>query len=111
MPNSYHLDRIFSPYLTTNKDSHIVPFIMPPTLKMLVGHIAFGLSVGGCLTLFYASCNCKTMHARVLKFHIRIPDGKIADMYLFSFLHYASFKNLDRNLVSKISQKLFELRP
>ena len=41
-----------------------------PTLKYLVGHIAFGLFVRTYVTLFYASCNFWTMKARVLKFHI-----------------------------------------
>ena len=46
---------------------------MPPTLKKLVGHIAFGLFVYRYIctyvTLFYAFCNFSTIHGRVLKFH------------------------------------------
>ena len=53
------------------------------------------------------------MPARVLKFYIWIPHGKKVDSYFFSFpssapfWSYVPFKKLDRNLVSKISQKLF----
>ena len=57
---------------------------MPPTLKKLVGHIAFGLSVHAVVTLFYGSCNFGYVHARVLKFHICIPHGKIANPNIFS---------------------------
>ena len=55
----------------------------------------------------------RTVHARVLKFHIWIPHGKIADPYFFSspsylaFWSYASLKKSERNLVSKISRKVF----
>ena len=38
-----------------------------------------------CVTPFYAYCNFLTMQARVLKFHIWIPHGKIAGMYFFFF--------------------------
>ena len=56
-----------------------------------------------------------TVHARVLKFHIWIPHGKIADPYFFSsssylpFWSYAPLKKSEWHLVSKISRKLFEL--
>ena len=55
-----------------------------------------------------------TVHARVLKFHIWIPHGKIADPYVFlvwdlSFWSYAPLKKSEWNLVSKISQNVFEL--
>ena len=56
-----------------------------------------------------------TVHARVLKFHIWIPHGKIADPYIFScpsylpFWSYAHLKKSEWNLVSKISRKIFEL--
>ena len=36
----------------------------------------------------------RTVHARVLKFHIWIPHGKIADPYYFSCLSYPSFLEL-----------------
>ena len=56
-----------------------------------------------------------TVYARVLKFHIWIPHGKIADPYFFScpsclpFWSYAPLKKSEWNLVSKISRKVFEL--
>ena len=55
------------------------------------------------------------VHASVLKFHIWIPHGKIADLYFFScpsflpFWSYAPLKKSEWNLVSKISLKVFEL--
>ena len=57
----------------------------------------------------------QTMHAEVLKFHIWIPRGKVGDPYVFScpsylpFWSYAPLKKSEWNLVSKISQKVFEL--
>ena len=56
-----------------------------------------------------------TVHTRVLKFHIWIPHGKIADPNFFScpsylpFWSYAPLKKSAWNLVSKISRKVFEL--
>ena len=58
-----------------------------------------------------------TVHTRVLKFHIWIPHGKVADPYFFffscpsylPFWSYAPLKKSEWNLVSKISQKVFEL--
>ena len=57
-----------------------------------------------------------TVHARVLKFDIWIPHGKIADPICFFFCpnylpfwSYAPLKKSEWNLVSKISQKVFEL--
>ena len=56
-----------------------------------------------------------SVQARVLKFYIWIPHGKIADSYFFScpsylpFWSYAPFKRSEWNLVSKISRKVFEL--
>ena len=100
-------------------------FFMPPTSKKLTGNIGFGFSVRSSRTVharvlkfliwiphgkivdarfFFLSglspflelclfekiwmksdaCHIlRTMHARVLKFHIRIPHGKIADQYFF----------------------------
>ena len=55
--------------------------VMPPTSKKLTGHIGFGLSVR----------SSKTVHARVLKFHIWIPHAKIADLYFFSCLSNLPF--------------------
>ena len=138
-----------------------VQVIMPPTSKKLQEHIGFGLSVHACIylsktvharvlkfhvwiphgkivdTLFFFlselspflklcpfekiktksdACHILwTVHARVLKFHIWIPRGKIADPYFFScpsylpFWSYAPLKKSEWNLVSKISRKVFEL--
>ena len=58
---------------------------MPPTSKKLTGHIGFGLSVRPSVRL------SKTVHARVLKFHIWIPHGKIFDARFFSCPSYLSF--------------------
>ena len=49
---------------------------MPPALKKLTGHIGFGLCV-------CASIGPRTVHARILKFHIWIPHGKIFDTRFF----------------------------
>ena len=86
---------------------------MPPTSKKLTGHIGFWLSLHAsihvCIRL------SRTVHDRVLKFHIWIPHIKIADTHFFScpsylpFLSYAPLKNSKWNLVSKISRKVFEL--
>ena len=51
---------------------------MPPTLKTLEGHIAFGSCVRGCVTVFVP-----TVTFELLKFHIWIPHKKIADTSLF----------------------------
>ena len=72
---------------------------MPSVLKKLVGHIAFGFSVGGWVCgwitpFFYASCNFGFVHARVLKFYIWIPHGKITDMYFFFFSELYPFLEL-----------------
>ena len=97
--------------------------IMPPTLKKLMGHIAFGACkrgwvgvwVCGCVTLFVPSVTFKKVKARVLKFHMWIPHKNIADPYFFSFPSYLPFwsygplKIFEKNLVSKISQKVFKL--
>ena len=49
---------------------------MPPTLKKLMGHIAFGACMGGCVggwvTLFVATVTFKPLKL-VLKFHLWIP--------------------------------------
>ena len=56
-----------------------------------------------------------SVHARVLKFHIWIPHGKIVDPYFLScpsylpFWSYAPLKKSEWNLLSKISWKVFEL--
>ena len=72
--------------------------------------------MGACVTLSVPTqCNFLTVKASVLKFHIWIPHKKIADLYFFSFLSYLPFwsygplKNFEKNLVSRISQKVFKL--
>ena len=62
-----------------------VILIMPPTSKTLIGHIGFGLSV------HVSVSSSRTVHARVLKFHIWIPHRKIADTCFFSCLSYHPF--------------------
>ena len=124
------------------KRSYILLLIfMPPTSKKLTGHIGFGLSarlsrtVHARVLIFHIwiphgkkvdarkkiflselspflelcpfekirmqsdACHIlRTVHARVLKFHIWIPHGKIADLYFFScpsclpFWSYAPLK-------------------
>ena len=61
-------------------------FLMPPTST---GHIGFGL----CVRLFSHPCvhPFKNHHARVLKFHIRIPHGQIFDTRFFSCPSYLPF--------------------
>ena len=62
------------------------PIIMPPTLKKW-GHIGFGLSV--CV------CVCVCIHVRdiILKLHVWIPHGKIADAYFWFSLNYLPLLN------------------
>ena len=50
---------------------------MPPTSKKLTGHIGFGLCVRPSVRPFVRLS--RTVHARVLKFHLWIPHEKIAD--------------------------------
>ena len=59
-------------------------FFMPPTLNKW-GHIGFGLSV----------CVCVCIHVRdiVLKLHVWIPHGKIADAYFWFSLNYLPLSN------------------
>ena len=67
------------------------------------------------VTLFDACHILRTVHARVLKFHIWIPHEKVDGQYFFSYTSclplwsYAFLKKSELNLVSKISQKEFEL--
>ena len=60
---------------------------MPPTSKKLRVIFVVGLSVRvavrAFVTLFDACHILRTVHARVLKFCIWIPHGKIADQYFF----------------------------
>ena len=70
--------------------------IMLPNSKKLTEHIGFGLCVRPCVRL------SRTEHARVLKFHIWIPHGKIADARFF-LPELAPFLELF------LSRKVFEL--
>ena len=65
------------------KGGHLV-VIMPPTLKKW-GHIGFGLSM----------CVCVCIHVRdiVLKLHVWIPHGEIADAYFWFSLNYLPLSN------------------
>ena len=62
--------------------------IMPPTLKKLKGHLGFGLSLCPFKSLFDACYILWTVHARVLKFHLWFPHGKIADTHFFLVLSH-----------------------
>ena len=57
--------------------TYIIIIIIPPTSKKLTGHIGIGLSVRPSVR------SSRTVHARVLKFYIWIPHGKIADTHFF----------------------------
>ena len=61
---------------------------MPPISKKLTWHIGFGLSVHPSLRL------SRTVHARVLKFHIWISHGKIADTLFFFLSELSPFLEL-----------------
>ena len=67
------------------------------------------------VTLFCACHILRTLHARVLKFYIWVPNEKIADPYffflsgIFVFLELCPFEKNQNYLVSKISQKVFKL--
>ena len=54
---------------------------MPPTSKKLTGHIGFGLCIR----------SSRTVHARVLKFHVWFPHRKIFDTHSFSCQSYLPF--------------------
>ena len=73
-----------------------------------------GACVRRCVTLFVPSVTLKPLKL-VLKFHMWIPHKNIADPYFFSFPSYLPFwsygplKIFEKNLVSRISQKVFKL--
>ena len=74
----------------------------------------WGILVLGCLCVRGSVCSSRTVHARILKFHLWIPHGKIADTFVFlselsPFLELCPLKKSEWNLVSKISPKVFEL--
>ena len=64
---------------------------------------------------FFCACHIlRTLHARVLKFYIWVPNAKIADPYFVSclaclFKVMPLWKKSELNLVSKISWKVFKL--
>ena len=62
--------------------------VIPPNSKKLTGHIGFGLSMHACVR------SSRTVHARVLKFHIWIPHGKIADPRFFFLVRVSRFLEL-----------------
>ena len=61
---------------------------MPPTSKKLREHIGFGLS------LHLSGRSSKTVHARVLKFDIWIPHGKIVNTRFFFLSELSPFLEL-----------------
>ena len=84
----------------------------------LMGHIILPSfvhpSVCPFVKLFCACHILRTLHARVLKFYIWVPNEKIADSYFFSclaclFRVMSLSKKSELNLVSKISWKIFKL--
>ena len=75
--------------------------ILPPTSKKLMRYIGFGLSVrpSVCASVHPCVRSSKTVHARVLKFHIWIPHGKIFDALFFfvqSYLPFLSYAPLNK---------------
>ena len=68
----------------------------------------------GWVTLFVPTVTFKPLKL-VLKFHMWIPHKKIANPCFFSFPSYLPFwsygplKIFEKNLVSRISQKVFKL--
>ena len=80
---------------------------MPPISKQLTAHIGFGLCVRASVRASVRSS--RTVHARVLKFHIWIPHRKIADTCFFScpsylpIWSYAPLKKSEWNLTHAIS--------
>ena len=71
---------------------------MPPLLKS-GGHIGFGLSVCMYVCMYVCVCVCMCVcvciHVRdiVLKLHVWIPHGKIADAYFWFSLNYLPLFN------------------
>ena len=92
--------------------------IMPPVSNEIDGAYYFAfICPSVCLSVHQAFCAChilRTLHARVLKFYIWIPNEKIANPYFVSFLAclfkvMPHWKKSELNLVSKISWKVFKL--
>ena len=62
---------------------------MLPTSKKLTG-----ILVLGCLCVRPSVCSSRTVHDRLLKFHIWIPPGKIADRHIFVLSELSPFLEL-----------------
>ena len=67
--------------------------IMPPTLKKWGGHIGFGLSVCMYVCMYVRMYVCIHVRDIVLKLHVWIPHGKIADAYFWFSLNYLPLSN------------------
>ena len=75
-------------------DVFVCLLVMLPASKKLTGHIGFGLCERASVRASVRSS--RTVHARVLKFHIWIPHGEIADVLLSElspFLELYPFEN------------------
>ena len=83
----------------------------------LMGHIILPSfvcpSICPFVKLFCAYHILRTLHARVLKFYIGVPNEKIANPYFFLVWHVClelcPFEKSELNLVNKISRKVFKL--
>ena len=85
----------------------------------LMRHIILPLFVHPSVCLFvklFCACHMlRTLHARVLKFYIWVPNEKIDDPYFFFLVRHVCLelcpfeKKSELNLVSKISRKVFKL--
>ena len=65
-----------------------VGYFYAPNFEKVGGHIGFGLSV--CMYVRTYVCMYVCIHVRdiVLKLHVWIPHGKIADAYFWFSLNY-----------------------
>ena len=93
-------------------------WLCPQFRMKLMGHISLPSfvhpTVCPFIKLFCACHILRTLHARVLKFYIWVPNEKIADPYFVSclaclFKVMPLWKKSELNLVSKISWKVFKL--
>ena len=104
---------------TGKKGENLFRDTYAPSFKEVEGAYWFGVVLACvhpsmCLfiTLFEACHILWTVHARVLKFHIWVPHGKIADTHLFSYPSYLTFwsyallKKSEWNLIHAISYEL-----
>ena len=68
-------------------------FFYAPNFEKVGGHIGFGLSV--CMYVCMYVCTYVCIHVRdiVLKLHVWIPHGKIADAYFWFSLNYLPLSN------------------